>query len=367
MNIVVLSEAPRCYATREIVEKGKKRGHQMTVLSPSYCYLKISERTDLHDSVYDGYGQDEKPVLLKSKDIDAVIPRIGANLLFGTTVLEHLTGNLQKYSTQTAWGILTASDKMKSAQKFSQHRVRTPATVLGDRAVHAQWLVEQVGNLPAIGKTARGSQGDGVYILKDPEQTNTFIQNYYKKRENLLIQRFINTGSIAKDVRVIIADQRVVVAMERSSTKKNEIRANISQGGTGKKIELSTEDQDLCLRAASAVGLSAAGVDLIKDETGKSYVVEINGNFGFKIQKLTGEDIATPLIQMCEKNYKSGNKANQSMIDGMLGFSPLQGLNIAAQSKQSEPGVNWNVIDQLPHNKSVDGFTKEEKKLTNAL
>jgi hypothetical protein len=95
--------------------------------------------------------------------------------------------------------------------------------------------------------------------------------------------------------------------------------------------------------------------------------VEINGNFGFKIQKLTGVDIATPLIEMCEKNYKSGNKSNQSMIDGMMGFSPLQGLNIAAQPKQSEPGVNWNVIDQLPHNKSVDGFTSEEKKLTRTL
>lgn len=311
MKILVLSAAPNSSATQSIVEAGEKRGHTMLVKNPAYLYLLISDAVNGYDRVYDGFEQSTKPERLIAKEIDAIIPRIGSNLSYGTAVLEHLNNNLKIFSTQTAIGIKTAADKLISQQKISQAKLRVPRTVLGDRAVHVAWMMEQVGGLPAISKSLKGSQGTGVYPLMDEYQSNVFLENFFQRKDNLLLQKFIEGNS--KDIRAIVVDGKVVVAMERTA-KEGELRANISRGGSGKKIELSTDDQKICVSAARAIGLECAGVDIMKGTDGKTYVIEVNGNYGYYIEQITETDISTPLIEYCEQNYKSGNTVNNRSV-----------------------------------------------------
>lgn len=329
MKILILSAAPNSSATQSIVKAGKKKGHTMLVINPANMYLLISDIVNGYDRVYDGTEQLTKPVRLLAKEIDAIIPRIGSNLSYGTAVLEHLNNNLNIFSTQTAIGIKTASDKLISQQKISQAKLRVPRTVLGDRAVHVAWMMEQVGGLPAISKSLTGSQGTGVYPLMDEYQSNVFLENFFQRKENLLLQKFIDGNS--KDIRTIVIGGKVVVAMERTAAK-GELRANISRGGSGKKIELSKEDQQICTLAARAVGLECAGVDLMKDPDGKTFVIEVNGNYGYHVQNITKTDISTPLIEYCEKNYKSGNKVNNRSI-----FSLMFGVDAYSLFAQKQP------------------------------
>ena len=150
------------------------------------------------------------------------------------------------------------------------------------------------------------------------------LQTFHKQKTKILLQQYIEAG--AKDVRAIVIDGKVVVAMLRESGNKKDIRANVSLGGKGSKIELSDADKDICIRAAQACGLEVAGVDLIKNSDGTSYIIEVNSNFGLKIEKITGFDVSTHLIQYCERNYKKGNIKNisnsefsfESMIDEIL-------------------------------------------------
>ena len=318
MKILVLSAAPNSYATQSIVKAGEKRGHTMLIKDPSYLYLLISDKVNGYDRVYDGYGQNEKPVRLKAKEIDAIIPRIGHNLAYGCAVLEHLNNNLGIFSTQASIGIKTAADKLISQQKISQAKIRVPQTILGDRANHPSWMVEQVGGLPAIAKGFTGSQGKTVFPLNDEYQTNVFLKNFSTNNENLLLQNFIDSG--AKDIRAIVIDGKVIVAMERTAAK-GELRANISQGGSGRKIELSEDDKQMCIKAAKACGIECAGVDLMKDKEGKSFIIEINGNYGYKVEQITKVDISTPLIKYCEMNYKNGNRANRTMAASLFGLT----------------------------------------------
>jgi len=67
-------------------------------------------------------------------------------------------------------------------------------------------------------------------------------------------------------------------------------------------------------------------VDLMKDSSGKTFVIEVNSNYGYHIETITGDDISKPLIVYCEKNYKSGNQPNNKSTSAMLGFSPIEGL-----------------------------------------
>ncbi len=307
MKILVLSAAPNSSSTKSIVAAGKKRKHEMLVLDPAYMYLLISDAVNGYDRVYDGFNHTMKPERIKAKDIDAIIPRIGANLSYGAAVLEHFNNNLKIFSTQTSIGINIAADKLISMQKISQAKLPVPKTVMGDRAVHVSWMIEQIGGLPGIAKGLTGSQGKTVYPLKDAYQSNVFLKNFFDRKENLLIQKFIDSGE--KDIRAIVINGEVVVAMERTAAK-GELRANISQGGSGKKIELSDEDKRICIRAASACGLMVAGVDIMKDKNGDTFVIEVNGNYGYHIEEITGVDISTPLIKCCEQHYKSGNNIN---------------------------------------------------------
>lgn len=323
MKILVLSTSPGNVATKSIVRAGEAKGHEMIVKSPKWLYLLISDSVNGYDRVYDGYGQSDKPVKLALSSYDAIIPRLGNNLNYSLAVLEHLNHNLRIFSTQSASGIRTASDKLISQQKFSQWKLKTPKTILGDQALHPEWMIKQIGNLPGIAKTIRGSLGNGVYLLQSPLQTNIFLQNFSKAKNKLLLQSYINTGDQSRDIRSICIDGKVVVAMERLA-KKGEIRANIDKGGSGRRIELSEADQEICIRACNSVGLKCAGVDLIKDQDGQTFVIEINGNYGYKIESITQTDISTPLIEYCEREHK--NKPN-----------PM----VTQQAKENDPAMDY--------------------------
>ena len=311
MNIAILTADIYGSATKSIINAGEKRGHTMSILNPADLYIYISEKESGFDKVYNGKNHFVEPERVKAREIDAIIPRIGANLEYGCTCLEHFTRNLDIYATQNADGLKATANKLVSLQRFSQAKLKVPTTVMCDRAPHVKWLLKMVGGLPAIAKSLYGSQGKAVYILNEPLQTNTFLRNFYDKKEKLLIQQFIDGGS--KDIRCIVINGKVVVAMERTA-KKGELRANISQGGSGRKVELSKEDQEIAIKGARSCGLEVAGVDLMKDPDGNTYVIESNGNYGYHIEEITGVDISTPLIEMCEQNYKKKGKGSETVV-----------------------------------------------------
>jgi ribosomal protein S6--L-glutamate ligase len=158
----------------------------------------------------------------------------------------------------------------------------------------------------------------------------------------LKLQKFVDAGS--KDIRAIVVGDKVVVAMER--TGKKDFRANISQGGTGRKITLSLEDQAICVRASKAVGLEFSGVDILKDSDGRTYVIEVNGNPGSQIIGITGHNYFIDLVEMVESTQGKSST-------GVDVVGPDFGLNIEenclwlgeklnAQATRSWESAPWN-------------------------
>lgn len=327
LNIALLASDPTTDANQAIIAAAEKRGHTTTSYIPKNMHILISDKEQGYDGLYYSEGSDE-PKRINAKDIDAVIVRIGESQLgMGAAILEQWTGNLNKFCTQTAAGILAASDKLKTMQRLSQAKIKTPRTIIGGNPIHGKFMIEKIGGLSAIAKTLNGSQGKGVYPLIDPKQTNVFLENFQHRGESLLLQSFIDGD--CKDIRAIVIDGKVIAAMERTAPK-GEIRANLSRGGTGKKIDLSEKDQEMCVKAANACGLKCAGVDLMKDKEGVSYFIEVNSYYGGKVAEITGVDIATPLIEFVERNYKQGG----SYSFGMYG-QINQDLNLALDKIES--------------------------------
>lgn len=283
--------------SRHLIKAITDAGHTYDNHDPRDLYLFVSESEHGHDRLYNGQSKLETPVRLKAGAYNAVISRIGAELSHGAAILRHVNENLGVYSPQDADGLETASNKLKTTQRLSASGLKVPKTIYGKQVAHIQFVIDKLDGLPAVAKLLQGSQGKGVMLLETKLATNTMLESFYKMNASLKIQRFIDAKG--KDVRAIVVGDKVAIAMERTSNK-GDFRANISQNGSGRKIVLSEKDAKLCVDAAKACNLEFAGVDLMKDEKGNSFIVEVNGNPGHKIIELTNHNYFVDLVKFIE-------------------------------------------------------------------
>jgi ribosomal protein S6--L-glutamate ligase len=73
---------------------------------------------------------------------------------------------------------------------------------------------------------------------------------------------------------------------------------------------LTTEEKKVALKAARAMGLHVCGVDLMRSERGP-LVLEVNASPGFGIEKVTGIDIASKIINYIEDNAPRRNSKDR--------------------------------------------------------
>lgn len=342
MKVLVLSTGE---PSRHLVSALK--AHTYERHNPDNLYLYVSESVNGYDRVYNGNSELTTPERLRVKEYDAVISRLGANLSYGATILQHLTENLGIYCAQTPDGLLLAQDKMKTIMKLSTAGVRVPLTVFAKNATHVEFIMSRLGGLPVIAKVLRGSQGQGVMICKDQEQTNTTLESFWGHSIDIMLQRFIDADR--KDIRAIVVGGKVVVSMLRTGVK--DFRANISQGGTGYKVTLTADQEAMCVKSAQVLGLEFAGVDLMTDKDGKSYIIEVNGNPGSKIIDITGHNYFVDLVEHISKKVRGGAAAavskgvqpgrmddtqeNEASLNLFLGNKkPLSQLDILLQKKK---------------------------------
>ena len=300
LNFLVLATGSQ----KHLIDAITTYGHTYELHDPRSLYLYVSESENGYDRIYDGLASLDKPIRLKVKNYDAVISRIGAGLEYGANILTHLSENLKVYTTQTGEGLLLASNKLRTTMKLSAKGIRVPRTVGAYSPLHPEFLIDKVGGLPAVAKTLTGSQGKGVIILKDAEQTNTTFEAFWRAETPLKIQQYIEGGK--KDVRAIVIGNKVVSAMERTGVK--DFRANLSQGGKAIKVGISELNEKLCVSASQALGLDFSGVDMMIDENGVAYIIEVNGNPGAGIIGVTGHNHFFDLLDFIEKKLRTEEK-----------------------------------------------------------
>ena len=98
-----------------------------------------------------------------------------------------------------------------------------------------------------------------------------------------------------RDLRVFVAGSKAIGAMQRRA-RSGEFRSNLHRGGEARPVALNADIADLAVRAAQAVGLQIAGVDLITSSRGPM-LIEINSSPGFEgLEAATHLDIADAIV-----------------------------------------------------------------------
>lgn len=324
MKIAILTYAPRAKSTKSIMAAAKARGHSVITLNPEELAMYISDNPSGHDKLFRKIKGELKRVFANS--IDAVIPRIGTNISYTTTIVDHLNRNLGVFSTQSGEGLRIASNKLLTLQKCSEQNLPTPRTVYAKDPAMIDDYLNMIGGESLIVKTTNGSLGEGVLLLDSYMSAKSTIQALFKQKTNILIQEFIPSNGV--DYRGIVLGDTVIAAYRRQA-HKNDFRANIHKGATAVPIELSQEDKDFCVKCAKVLGLKTAGIDFMKDPNGQTRLIEVNGNYGFHIQDVTGVNIGAKLIEFIEAEYERHKPEN-------INFPTKQEIEIRNQNAQIE-------------------------------
>ena len=293
MKIALLSRNPKLYSSKRLIEAAKQRGHEIRVFDVLRCYMNItSHKPEIHykSEVITGY--------------DAVIPRIGASVTFyGTAVLRQFE-MMGVYPLNESVGITRSRDKLRALQLLSRKGIGLPVTGFAHKPDDIQDLIKIVHGTPLVIKLLQGTQGIGVVLAETQKAAESVIESFFGLKASVLVQEYISEAGGA-DIRCFVIGDRVVAAMRRQA-KDGEFRSNIHRGGTASLIKITPEERSTAVRAASTMGLNVSGVDLLRSNHGP-VVMEVNSSPGLEgIEKATGKDIATMIIQFLEKNAKLG-------------------------------------------------------------
>jgi ribosomal protein S6--L-glutamate ligase len=222
------------------------------------------------------------------------IPRIGASVtLVGLQVVRQLEAMGVPLLNGSA-AIARSRDKLSALQHLAVSGVQIPRTVLARGGGDVKELVAQVGGLPAILKMIQGTQGVGVMIAHSEAEVTSLLSTLWDLGQEILLQEFV-AESRGRDVRALVVGERVVAAMRREA-RKGEFRSNLHRGGFGVAAQLEPAYAEAAVRAAQALGLSVAGVDLLESDAGPK-VMELNSSPGFEgLERATGLDIAGAIV-----------------------------------------------------------------------
>ncbi len=254
-----------------------------------------------------------------AKMIDAKITQVNteskkSDFDFGDVVLErcvsyfrglHFTACLEFLDVPVINSFEVANNcgnKMITSLLLKKHNVPTPKTYFTFSSEAALENLEKIG-YPVVIKPVVGSWGRGVMPLKDRDTADAIIEvrelNDGPLDRIYYLQEMVNRPP--RDIRVIVVGDQVVAAMYRTSS--GSFKTNIAVGGEPVACEITKELEDVCMKAAKAVGGGILGVDVMEDKKRGLVVHEVNNTVEFKgLAKVVKNDIPKEMIDFAIKS-----------------------------------------------------------------
>jgi ribosomal protein S6--L-glutamate ligase len=183
-------------------------------------------------------------------------------------------------------------DKYLATAKLAAAGLPVPPTVVCQDSENALQAFEQLGG-DVVVKPVFGAEGRGLMRLSDPELAWRTFRTLERSQAVLYLQQFVRHPGW--DLRVFALGGRVLAAMRRYAT--DGWRTNVAQGGRAEAVTVNSEEAQLALAAAAAVGADVAGVDLLYGPAGERYVLEVNAVPGWRaLAPACNVDVAAAVI-----------------------------------------------------------------------
>lgn len=296
--MLILTQKPELYSTQRLLTRARELGHECDVLNYLDCFMDIAAHKPR--IVLDG-----EPLT----GIDALLPRVSASSNFYGTAVVRQFEMMGVFTPNSSQAISRCRDKLRCLQLLSRKGIAMPVTAFGHSIQDTEGLIAAVGGAPVVVKLLEGSQGIGVVLCETRQAAESVIDAFRNLQANILVQEFIKESD-GCDIRCYVVGNKVVASMMRRAAP-GEFRANLHRGGSGEKVKLTPEERSIAVRAAKAMNLRIAGVDLIRSNHGP-LVLEINSSPGLEgIERATGVDVAGAVIEYIVKHAEEGRREDR--------------------------------------------------------
>jgi ribosomal protein S6--L-glutamate ligase len=293
LKLVMLARNPRLYSHRRIIEAAEARNHTIDVVNTLHVHMTITS---------------SRPTLMVDgrtlPRYDAVIPRIGASIThYGLAVLRQF--EMQGvFPLNESVAIGRSRDKLRALQLLAREGIGLPVTAFAHGPRRAEDVIKAVGGTPCVIKLLEGTQGRGVILAETAASAKSIIEAFSAANTNILVQEYIKEAE-GTDIRALVVDGKVVASMKRTCST-GEFRANLHRGGKAGPVVLTEEERRIALRAAEALGLNVAGVDMLRSHRGP-LVMEVNSSPGIEgMEKASGADLAGAMLDFLERHAGCG-------------------------------------------------------------
>ena len=288
-KIPVFTDDPGWHGKR-LQEAFAVRGFQAVFVSLKDCFLDLTD--DASGVVIPDFDALPKIAFVRGVPggtLQQVITRL--DILHALEML-----GVRVYNTGRA--VERTVDKAMTSFLLHHHAVPTPDTwVCESRHEAEKILVQETGRGEALViKPLFGSQGNGVSLIKQGDKLPVPMQQHVDGLYYL--QRYVDSGEGAwHDHRVFVIQGKAVAAMVRHGASWVN---NVALGGRCEAVTLAGELIELAEAASEAVDIDYCGVDIIRDQSGKAYVLEVNSIPAWKgLQGVVDIDIAQALVDDC--------------------------------------------------------------------
>jgi [lysine-biosynthesis-protein LysW]---L-2-aminoadipate ligase len=186
-------------------------------------------------------------------------------------------------------------DKLITTTLLARAGVPQPDTQVAFTPESALETIEAMG-YPVVLKPVIGSWGRLLAKVNDRDTAEAIVEHKATlgsvQHSVFYIQEYIEKPG--RDIRVVVAGDKVVTAIYRKSPHWI---TNTARGGEGELCPVTPGLEELCLKAAAAIGGGVLAIDVIEDSRRGLLVNEINHTMEFHtIQPLSGIDIADIIV-----------------------------------------------------------------------
>jgi ribosomal protein S6--L-glutamate ligase len=241
-------------------------------------------------------------------DLDAVIPRIRPSLTdYGCALLREFE-SLGVYTLNSSAAISKSRDYLYSLQVLMKSGVDIPASGFANSPADVQSLIALTGGPPLVVRLLTHDKSSGVMLANSEQAAEQFIASSRTIARNLMLQEYIRDAQ-GLSLRVLVANGKVVASIKREAEVDGQI-LKARDSGHGKSVKITAKERRLAVKAVKTLGLTVAGVDIIRAERGP-LLLGIGPSPSLEaVERITSRDVATRLITLIEK--KLGWKPSSS-------------------------------------------------------
>ncbi len=206
-------------------------------------------------------------------------------------------------------------NKLQTTSALTAAGVPSPRTLVAYTAESALEAIEELG-YPVVLKPAVGSWGRLLSKINDREAAEAILEHkavlgtYH--HSIFYIQDYANKPM--RDIRAFVIGGETIAAIYRDS---QHWITNTARGGQSSVCPITPELNDLCVRAANAVGGGVVAIDVLEDPERGLLVIEVNYTMEFRNSiDPTGVDIPDRMVDFALRVADEGWRAANGWTNG---------------------------------------------------